>query len=348
VQATLSDKKLGILQDESSTFAGYEADLLSAVDYYPFGMQMPERSVRSDSYRFGMNTQEKDDEIYGQGNTYSAEFWEYDARLARRWNVDPEDEPSLSSYHVFEGNPIALIDPLGNSAGWFEGKNGVEFDKKINTQEELDKSGKGKENGKYIGKTGIAFDGNGQQFFLSEDGKKIKGGVPIKAVNIVAQKVENVNETVSEINKSNNLTISNSYDINNSAPWMTFAFQEYNKNVKEIPDNSNSGPHINDYLKSAGINSPSKWCASYVHWSFYKSGKKGAGASGENWKTWGTKLVEPKYGAVVIIKHTTHIGFFVKINTNGTITILHGNWGNKISLSKDFAKSRIQEYRFPK
>jgi hypothetical protein len=115
VQATLSDKKLGILQDESSTFAGYEADLLSAVDYYPFGMQMPGRNLGTDSYRYGMNTQEKDDEIYGQGNTYSAEFWEYDARLGRRWNVDPKPNPSSSQYNCFAGNPIWFSDFEGDT-----------------------------------------------------------------------------------------------------------------------------------------------------------------------------------------------------------------------------------------
>jgi len=37
----------------------------------------------------GHNGQYNDDEIYGSGNTQMAEFWEYDARLMRRWNTDP-------------------------------------------------------------------------------------------------------------------------------------------------------------------------------------------------------------------------------------------------------------------
>jgi hypothetical protein len=127
VQATISDKKLGILQDERSTFAGYEADLLSAVDYYPFGMQMPGRNLGTDSYRYGMNTQEKDDEIYGQGNTYSAEFWEYDARLGRRWNVDPVFKEYESAYAAFSGNPIWLIDPTGADTSYAD-KHGKVYD----------------------------------------------------------------------------------------------------------------------------------------------------------------------------------------------------------------------------
>src|SRR5690606_18721571 len=40
-------------------------------------------------YKYGFNGQEKDNEVYGDGNSYTAEFWQYDPRLGRRWNVDP-------------------------------------------------------------------------------------------------------------------------------------------------------------------------------------------------------------------------------------------------------------------
>jgi len=57
-------------------------------------------------YRFGMNTQEKDDEVYGKGNTSSAQFWEYDTRLVRRWNVDSVLKVWQSGYSCFGNNPI--------------------------------------------------------------------------------------------------------------------------------------------------------------------------------------------------------------------------------------------------
>jgi len=31
------------------------------------------------TYRYGFNGMEKDDEVSGNGNSYTAEFWEYDA-----------------------------------------------------------------------------------------------------------------------------------------------------------------------------------------------------------------------------------------------------------------------------
>jgi RHS repeat-associated protein len=81
---------------------------------YPFGMQMPGRSFSSGSYRYGFNSQEQDNEIYGNGNSYTAEFWQYDPRLGRRWNVDPVIDFSTSPYHVMHLNPINKTDPNGD------------------------------------------------------------------------------------------------------------------------------------------------------------------------------------------------------------------------------------------
>lgn len=65
-------------------------------------------------YLFGFNTQEKDDEIYGEGNLNTAMFWEYDTRLGRRWNVDPIYNAWESRYAVNGNNPNYFSDPLGN------------------------------------------------------------------------------------------------------------------------------------------------------------------------------------------------------------------------------------------
>jgi RHS repeat-associated protein len=75
---------------------------------------MPGRSFNSDSYKYGFNGMEKDDEISGTGNSYTAEFWQYDSRLGRRWNIDPVVKPNLSNYQTFSNNPIIFIDPLGD------------------------------------------------------------------------------------------------------------------------------------------------------------------------------------------------------------------------------------------
>jgi len=43
----------------------------------------------------------------------TAEFWQYDARLGRRWNIDPVINPSQASYATFDNNPIYFADPNG-------------------------------------------------------------------------------------------------------------------------------------------------------------------------------------------------------------------------------------------
>ena len=51
----------------------------------PFGMLLVGRNWEGGSeYRFGFNTQEQDNEVCGNGNLNSAEFWVYDTRLGRR------------------------------------------------------------------------------------------------------------------------------------------------------------------------------------------------------------------------------------------------------------------------
>lgn len=85
-------------------------------NYYPFGSTLPTRSWSNASraYRFGFNTQEKDNEIAGEGNSFSAEFWQIDTRLGRRFNIDPISQIYLSDYSVLGNSPILFMDLLGN------------------------------------------------------------------------------------------------------------------------------------------------------------------------------------------------------------------------------------------
>jgi len=94
----------------------YEADVTSATLYYPFGMELKTYAADSNGYRFGMNMQEKDDEIFK--GAYSAEYWEYDSRIGRRWNVDPMTAkyPWQSPYACFNNNPILYNDINGDEA----------------------------------------------------------------------------------------------------------------------------------------------------------------------------------------------------------------------------------------
>lgn len=120
VMVVVSDKKIGVDNNTDGTTDYYLADVISATDYYSGHMIMPGRSYNSNAYRYGgSNGQEKDDEITGvTGSHYSAEYWEYDSRLGRRWNTDPMTAkyPHMSPYAAFENNPIYFKDPTGGDA----------------------------------------------------------------------------------------------------------------------------------------------------------------------------------------------------------------------------------------
>jgi RHS repeat-associated protein len=67
------------------------------------------------AYRFHFNGQEADNEVAGSGNSYTAEFWQYDPRLGRRFNIDPKPNPTISVYACFANNPIVFTDPNGDT-----------------------------------------------------------------------------------------------------------------------------------------------------------------------------------------------------------------------------------------
>jgi photosystem II stability/assembly factor-like uncharacterized protein len=115
VLTVVSDRKMPVPALATPTIVNhFVADLLSSNDYYAFGSQMPGRSFNSGNYRYGFNRQEKDNEVLGTGNAYTAQFWEYDPRLGRRWNLDPKPNAIESSYSCFSNDPIWINDPNGD------------------------------------------------------------------------------------------------------------------------------------------------------------------------------------------------------------------------------------------
>ena len=119
-------------------FPFFEPDVLTATDYYPFGMEMPGRKYNPQGYRYGFQKQEKDENIYGQGNAYSFEYRVYDSRLGRFLSIDPlsgifpwnstyafSENRVIDSYE-FEGLEKVSIHnyafaPFDDFAGFFHG-----------------------------------------------------------------------------------------------------------------------------------------------------------------------------------------------------------------------------------
>lgn len=74
-------------------------------------------------YRYGFNGQEKD--VDNGNDIYTAQFWEYDSRIGRRWNLDPKPTTGFSEYTVFSNNPISLTDPLGDTTNFVDKNNNL-------------------------------------------------------------------------------------------------------------------------------------------------------------------------------------------------------------------------------
>ncbi|PWV56687.1 RHS repeat-associated core domain-containing protein [Chitinophaga sp. S165] len=117
VLATISDKAV------DSVIGGvvdhYEAEILSAQDYYPFGMLQPDRQWSLGSYRYGFNGKENDNEVKGEGNQQDFGARVYDGRLGKFLSMDPltKTYPFYSPYLYAGNSPIRYIDVYGEGPG---------------------------------------------------------------------------------------------------------------------------------------------------------------------------------------------------------------------------------------
>ena len=108
----MSDKKIGV-SSNGSTIDYYTADVLTASDYAPFGMQLVGRTYRANnSYRYGFNGKENDNEVKGEGNEQDYGLRIYDPRVGRFLSVDPltKKYPELTPYQFASNTPIEAVD----------------------------------------------------------------------------------------------------------------------------------------------------------------------------------------------------------------------------------------------
>jgi RHS repeat-associated protein len=118
VLIVFSDLKIPKDTDNNNVVDGYDIGVVSTADYSPFGVELDGRTISMDSYRYGFNGMEADDEVKGQGNSYTTEFRQYDARVGRWLSLDPlmAKFPLQSPYVAFDNNPIYYVDPLGSES----------------------------------------------------------------------------------------------------------------------------------------------------------------------------------------------------------------------------------------
>lgn len=125
VSTVISDRRIPYSLNGITTIYS-QPDIISTSDFSAFGNNLHSRNSNDSKYNFGFGGQMKDDEVSGDGNSYTAEFWQYDPRLGRRWNMDPKPQINISDYACFGNNPILYTDIDGD-----------EFDK--DSQKKVDK-----------------------------------------------------------------------------------------------------------------------------------------------------------------------------------------------------------------
>ncbi len=119
VLVTISDKRKAVDSDADSDIDYYDADVVSANDYYPFGMMMPGRKYNSGKYRYGFNGKENDNEVKGEGNSIDFGARVYDPRVGRFLSLDPFSQvfPGNSPYCYSANNPLLFIENNGEAPG---------------------------------------------------------------------------------------------------------------------------------------------------------------------------------------------------------------------------------------
>jgi hypothetical protein len=136
VVVVISDRRIQHSSD-GVTVDYYLPDIIWAADSYAYGSNMPGRTYNPGNgqpYKYGFNGQEKSFEIDAAGNINTAEFWEYDTRTGRRWNLDPMVKASTSGYSVLGNNPIVNTDPTG--LDWVHIGNKHKFDKRVHNNKD--------------------------------------------------------------------------------------------------------------------------------------------------------------------------------------------------------------------
>lgn len=138
---------------------GVNATVVSASDYYPFGLEMKGRSFSDEKYRYGFNGKEKDNS-FASDNSYDYGFRIYNPSIAKFLSVDPltKSYPMLTPYQFASNTPLQAIDLDGLEAYFVHGttsnnrrwiNNGDNRQPKENTKQLLRVSGNNTYNGTF-------------------------------------------------------------------------------------------------------------------------------------------------------------------------------------------------------
>jgi len=128
VLVTISDKKYGH-DAGNGTIDYYTPDIITANDYYPFGMLMPGRKYTAgSSYRYGFNGKENDNDVKNvEGGQQDYGMRIYDPRVGKFLSMDPlfKSFVDLTPYQFASNTPIRATDLDGLEADFRNRRTGV-------------------------------------------------------------------------------------------------------------------------------------------------------------------------------------------------------------------------------
>ncbi|WP_207513820.1 TIGR02594 family protein [Longitalea luteola] len=321
VLVTVNDKKLGVSAN-NSIVDYFNPQVVSAQDYYPFGMLQPGRSYNAGGYRYGFNGKENDNEVKGVGQQQDYGMRFYDPRLGKFLSVDPltKEYPELTPYQFASNTPIAAIDLDGEEAKVITVLHGTN-DQVILKTEKTDYFAAEVANSHY------------------EIHQYIK--IESKKVTVARQSLFRVNEKSGEsvslfgsIPKGVTAFLPNkSFAPKSNLPkHVSIAIKEIG--VEEVVGDGNNPRISNDYFGATtlgpGIEDRIPWCSAFMNFVISQAGIKGTkSALALDWRAWkeGEKVDQPYLGTLVTIRHsdgTGHVGLVTGRNGD-QIAILGGN-----------------------
>jgi RHS repeat-associated protein len=91
-------------------------EITGVYNYYPFGQLIDNKTWEKSTGRFGFQSQERDDEVLGKGNSVNYQARGYTPQTGDFTDIDPlaSKFPGMSPYVTYGNNPILHVDPNGD------------------------------------------------------------------------------------------------------------------------------------------------------------------------------------------------------------------------------------------
>lgn len=82
----------------------------------------PQNLIKNSFSPYSFNGMEKDDEVKGEGNSYTTFFRQNDPRIGRWLSIDPKANAIETPYSSMSNSPLYAVDPFGDTVKFASGK----------------------------------------------------------------------------------------------------------------------------------------------------------------------------------------------------------------------------------